>query len=206
MDTALQSAVFFVYFCTMFRERINDNTLAAMCRALNTTMTIKQGDAVRFITAECDAIGITDPRQVAYILGTVYNECRFKSIPEIRAKAGTAVWKLQEKYWHTGYYGRGYSQLTWKRNYAKFSGMIGVDLVKHPDKVLEPEVGAKIIVYGMFHGMFTGKKLATYFNAVAADWMSARAITNGKLKGQKYGFMAKECADAALKILEVLKT
>ena len=46
----------------MFREKVNDNLLAAMCKALRTTMTVAQGDAVRFITAECDAAGVTDAR------------------------------------------------------------------------------------------------------------------------------------------------
>lgn len=188
----------------MFRELITDELLAAFCVSFKTTLTRAQGDAWRFIASECDALAIDDPRQVAYILGTVWNECRFKSIREIRAKAGTGVWKLQEKYWHTGYYGRGYSQITWKRNYAKFSPIVGRDLVKHPDDVLMPAVGAKIIVTGMVFGMFTGKRLSQYFTPISADWMGARFIVNGRLPGGKFGFKAKECSEAAQKILLLL--
>jgi len=188
----------------MFQNKITDECLAEMCRLLKTTMTVKQGAAVRLIVAECDNHGVPDMRMIAYILGTVYNECRFKSIPEKRAKTGTDVWKLQERYWHTGYYGRGYSQLTWKKNYEKFSAILGIDLVTKPDRVLEPEIGAKIIVNGMLNGLFTGRKLSTYFNDRVCDWMGARSIVNGKLPGQRYGFMAKECAEASKKIYDVL--
>ena len=187
-----------------FKELITDELLAAFCVEFKTTLTKAQGDAWRFIATECDAMVITDANQVAYILGTVWNECRFKSIKEIRAKQGTEVWKLQERYWHTGYYGRGFSQLTWSKNYKKFSPLVGRDLVKNPDDVLLPAVGAKIIVTGMAFGMFTGKRLSQYFTPSIRDWMGARSIVNGKLPGQKYGFMAKECAEAAQKICVLL--
>ena len=191
-------------FEAMFREKVTDNLLSAMCKALRTTMTVAQGDAIRFITAECDAAGVTDARMVAYILGTCYNECRFKSIPEIRAKKGSMVWDLQQRYWHTGYYGRGYSQLTWESNYRKFGDLLGIDLVGKPDLALMPAIGAKILVKGMVGGLFTGKALRHYFSDTKADWMGARLIVNGKLKGQKYGFMAKECAAAAMKIHAII--
>lgn len=189
----------------MYRPRITDELLAAICKSLKTTMTKKQGDAVRFIADECDADGMINDKMFAYILGTCYNECRFKSIPERRAVAGSAVWKLQEKYWYTGYYGRGYSQITWRRNYALFGSRLKIDLVKNPDLALLPEVGAKILVTGMAKGLFTGKKLSDYFGAEKADWMGARSIVNGTLPGNKYGFMAQECADAARKIYDVLQ-
>lgn len=188
----------------MFRERITDELLAAFCVEFKTTLTKAQGDAWRFITAECDALGIDNLEMVSYILGTVYNECRFKSIPEKRAKVGTNVWKLQERYWHTGFYGRGYSQLTWRKNYQKFSPIVGRNLVKSPDDVLIPAVGAKIIVHGMWFGSFTGVGLRKYFTETKTDWMGARSIVNGKLPGEEYGFMAKECSDAAQKIWGLL--
>jgi predicted chitinase len=127
----------------------------------------------------------------------VYHECRFRSIKEIKAKEGTAVWEMQKKYWHTGYYGRGFSQLTWQRNYAKFSPIVGRDLVASPDDALIPDVGAKIIVHGMVTGMFTGKALKGYFTDTKTDWLNARRIVNGT-------FMADKVADAAKKIHPLL--
>lgn len=188
----------------MYAEKITDQLLANICKALKTTMTKEQGNAVRLIAQECDFYEIKDARMVAYILGTVYNECRFKSIAEIRAKKGSTVWKLQERYWGTGFYGRGFAQITHRKNYQKFSAIVGRDLVKNPNDALIPEVGAKIIVYGMFIGLFTGVGLKKYFTPTKEDWMGARTIVNGKLPGEKYGFMAAECAAAAIKIFGVM--
>jgi len=178
---------------------VDDFWLADLAGALNMKLTKAQGDAVRAIIAQMDAMGVTDKNQRAYILATAYHECRFKSICEIRAKPGTAVYKMQEKYWHTGFYGRGLCQLTWARNYRKFSEVVGIDLVKHPDNLLDVEIGAKILVYGMVNGSFTAWKLHStnrlgrYISDVKVDFIGARRIINGT-------FMAEMVRDAAVKI------
>jgi len=184
-------------------EFVNDNWLASLASTLKMTLTKAQGDAVRLIVAECEKQGVTDTRQIAYVLATVYHECRFKSIKEIRAKIGTDVYRMQQKYWQSGYYGRGFSQLTWRKNYQKFSPVVGLDLVKEPDLVLKPEVGAKILVYGMKHGTFVSAGLESktnldrYFNAEKTDWFNARRIVNGV-------FRAEMVADAAKKIMPLV--
>lgn len=172
--------------------------------ALREPITPTQMRSVYLLLKEADTNGITDRNQMAYVLATCWHECRFKSIKEIRAKPGTKIWRLQNAYWITGYYGRGFSQLTWLKNYRKFSQMTGVDLVRDPDSALLPEIGAKILVYGMVNGSFTGagllssNKLAKYFKPGAPpDWMSARKIVNGT-------FQADKVASAAVKILSVI--
>ena len=122
--------------------------------------------------------GDGDANKLAYILATAWHESRLKPIKEIRAKYGKTK-ALQDKYWHTGYYGRGFVQLTWKRNYAEMSRIIGVDLVNNPDKALEVPISAKILVYGMLKGTFTGKALADYINNRQVDFYTARKIVNG---------------------------
>ena len=47
------------------------------------------------------------------------------------------------------------------------------------DGALEPDLAAKIMFKGMIDGIFTGKKLADYFNPRTADWKNARRIING---------------------------
>lgn len=159
----------------------------------------KQAANLAIILNECKAQGVTMPEQVAYVVGTAWHEARIRCIPEIRAKTGTAVWRMQERYWHTGYYGRGFVQLTWKRNYEKFSKLLGIDLVSNPDAVLDPAIGAKILVAGMRDGLFTGRKLAHYFNADASpDWRNARRIVNGV-------FHAEYVTRAAVAVLPHLK-
>lgn len=184
----------------MFLQIVDSDTwLASLAATLKMKLNAEQGRAVRLIAAECDAQGIVDPRQVAYILGTAYHECRYRSIKEIRAHPGSAIWKMQNAYWQTGYYGRGFCQLTWLKNYRKFSSIVGLDLVKNPDEVLRPEVGAKILVVGMKQGLFSGVGLDKYFPLPPAEpnWLSARKIVNGT-------FQADRVAIAAQKILALL--
>ncbi len=72
------------------------------------------------------------------------------------------------------YRGRGYVQLTGRRNYALAGTKLGINLLDHPDKALEAEVAARIIVAGMSDGWFTGKKMADY--SVYGDM---RRVVNG---------------------------
>ena len=151
-------------------DHIDDNWLAALAATLKKKITKEKANNIRLIVSECARQGVTDSRQIAYILGTVSHECDFRSIKEIRAKPGTDIWRMQERYWHTGFYGRGFSQLTWEKNYKKFSPIVGLDLVKNPDRVLAPETGALILVYGMRRGTFVANglesstRLDKYFN------------------------------------------
>jgi len=111
------------------------------------------------IVEEATRLGVTDLGQLAYILATAIGECGLRPIKEYRAAEGTSLRKVQDAYWYTGYYGRGYVQLTWKSNYEKFAKYLGVDLVGNPDLALNPKYAAQIIAYGMKNGSFTGMRL-----------------------------------------------
>ncbi len=80
------------------------------------------------------------------------------------------------------FHGRGYVQLTGRRNYAKAGAETGVDLLADPDRALEPLIAAKIMRFGMSEGWFTGRKLADYFPGAApagtAAFVQARWIIN----------------------------
>lgn len=71
------------------------------------------------------------------------------------------------------YAGRGYVQLTGRRNYRKF----GIE--DTPDDAMKPDVAFRILSEGMTGGSFTGKKLSDYINASGADYVNARRIING---------------------------
>ncbi len=178
---------------------LTDANVEKFAQKICTTFLLKNEaevkQALALLLTQCEKQDVTMPEQVAYVLATVYHECRFRSIREIRAKAGTAVFKMQEKYWASGYYGRGYSQLTWEGNYRKFSAVVGIDLVKYPDEALRPEIGAHILVHGMRTGLFSGMSLGRCFVAgKEPQWRRARSIVNGFFQWQKV-------ADAAKKIL-----
>lgn len=79
--------------------------------------------------------------------------------------------------------GRGYVQLTGRANYAKAAEACHADLVAQPELALQPNIAARILVWGMGGGAFTGKRLATYLPpALAANrqqFTDARRIING---------------------------
>lgn len=123
--------------------------------------------------------GDKDPRKLNYIIATAIHESGLRPIKEYRAKEGTRVYELQQRYWPSGYYGRGFVQLTWERNYKKMSDFIGVDLVADPDLALNPRYAADILVYGMLNGSFTRKGLGQYINPLQKDYFNARKTVNG---------------------------
>jgi hypothetical protein len=133
------------------------------------------------------------PRHFAYILATVWHECKFQPGPERRASPyrQPRLWKLQERYWPSGYYGRGYVQLTWRKNYERFSRLLGMDLVKDPDLVNRPHIGAAITVIGMTEGYFTGRNLSYYLDEVPPDWVNARRVVNGTDKASEIAATAQ---------------
>lgn len=83
-----------------------------------------------------------------------------------------AVWKAQEKYWPSGFYGRGYIQITWKRNYEAAGKALGIDFVGQPDLVMTPGSAAKIVAW-----YFKVNKVNVYANN--GDWAHARMLVNG---------------------------
>ncbi|MBL6448232.1 hypothetical protein JMN32_18100 [Fulvivirga sp. 29W222] len=140
--------------------------------------------------------GDGDKRKLAYILATVEGECGFRSKAEkkqvtAKTERQKELIRLQSRYWSSGYYGRGFVQITWKANYEKAKELTGVDVVTYPDKVLSPKVAATIAVKGMIDGMFTGKKLSHYFNDKKTDWVKARAIINGSDHADDFADKAK---------------
>lgn len=143
---------------------------------------ISQGqvDGCNAILSEWERRALTDLRWLAYMLATVFWECdrTMQPIREVGKGKGRAYGRPDPE---TGqsYYGRGYVQLTWKRNYDAMSKLLGVDLVNNPDRALEPAIASGILFEGMIRGMFTSKKLADYFSATATDWVNARRIING---------------------------
>lgn len=75
--------------------------------------------------------------------------------------------------------GRGPVQTTGRANYEKMGKRLGIDLISHPEKMLDPVICAQSLRVGMSEGLFTGKKLSDYFSSTARDPVGARRIING---------------------------
>ena len=72
------------------------------------------------------------------------------------------------------------------------SAVVGVDLVKNPDRALDLKNAIPIMFVGMVQGIFTGKRLADYFNKTTEDWVNARRIINGLDKANLIAGHAKK--------------
>lgn len=141
-----------------------------------------------------------DDRWLAYLLGTVYHETdtRMQPIREYGSEArfnrlyspppaGTnaalarALGNVKQDD-GARFCGRGFVQLTGRRNYTNWGKILEIDLVGQPDLCLDIGHSTAILVEGSIKGSFTGKKLADYFNPATEDWRRARRIINGNDK------------------------
>ncbi|ESK53610.1 glycoside hydrolase family 19 protein [Acinetobacter tjernbergiae] len=89
------------------------------------------------------------------------------------------------------YSGRGYIQITGTDNYKRVGKALGVDLFNNPNLALKPEIAAKIMVYCMRNGVFTGKKLSDYINSKTQKYLSVRRIINGTDRAEDIACFAK---------------
>jgi predicted chitinase len=90
------------------------------------------------------------------------------------------------------YFGRGYVQLTWKKNYRRMKEKFGVDFVNDRDKAIEHEWAMKILIYGSEEGIFTGRSLSDYIKNDEADYVNARRVINGTDKASTIAVYAEK--------------
>ncbi|HYG47251.1 MAG TPA: glycoside hydrolase family 19 protein [Allosphingosinicella sp.] len=138
-----------------------------------------------------------DDRWLAYLLATAHHETD-RTIRPIREYGGTAYFTRRYDPPPTGrnpriardlgnvrpgdgarYCGRGFVQLTGRRNYTDWARRLGVDLVGKPDLALDLAIATRILVDGSLLGTFTGKKLSDYLHDEVSDWRNARRVING---------------------------
>lgn len=159
--------------------------------------------------------GFADHRWLAYALATAFHEtgATMQPVREAfgrsdadtvakldRAWAAGRLPQVASPYWREGWFGRGFVQLTFRENYAKAGGLVGVDLVARPEKAMELRMAADILVLGMARGIFTGKSLGDYFGPLPGDPEGARRIVNGRDKAKliaSYYKAFKDALDAA---------
>jgi hypothetical protein len=187
----------------------NELFFSTLRKSLFKKLSTNQVEGINGILSAMDQVGNGDKDLLAYALATAYHETGARMVPVREGFATTdagarrAVNALARKrgpnsavaryaqpagpYGHV-YYGRGHVQLTWLENYQNSSPDAGVDLVKEPDKMLDPVISARVLIKGLIDGRWSGKRkgLSHYEgsdgfldNKEAAD---ARATVNGSDK------------------------
>ncbi|MUO83979.1 glycoside hydrolase family 19 protein [Agrobacterium vitis] len=162
-------------------------------------LTQNQVNGITAILDAWQASTMTDLRWLAYMFATAFHETAqtMQPVRETRAATdeqaiaildrswgkGVMPW-VKSAYWRIGadgksWLGRGYVQLTHKVNYIKLGSAIGVDLVSNPVLAMREDIALKVLFVGMGEGLFTGVKLADYFQGTKSDWVNARRIING---------------------------
>ena len=96
------------------------------------------------------------------------------------------------------FHGRGYVQVTGRRNYSKAKSLTGVDLLAEPDRAKNPELAYQIAIQGMKDGWFTGRKLGQFIKDGQADYENARTIINGHDKAQTIADIARRFSEVLL--------
>lgn len=142
------------------------------------------------IVAECIEHGLTLPEQHAYVLATVEHETNNTFQPVREAYWLSESWRKANLRYYP-WYGRGYVQLTWKANYAKYAALTGKALTQDPDLAMDLDVSRFVLCHGFKHGTFTGKKLENYVRAGKVDFRNARRCINGLDKADHIALLAK---------------
>lgn len=197
---------------------MNRTTLFAYLRRspFGGRLSTAQVRGVEVILSAWATLGLTDLRWLAYILATAFHETAGTMAPVRetlaksdanaiaaldRAYAAGRLKQVKTPYWRLdrdgkSWLGRGFVQLTHKRNYEAAGRMVGVDLVANPSKAMDLEIAARILVEGMIAGLFTSRKLADYFSATADDPAGARKIVNGTDKASLIATYYRAILDA----------
>ncbi len=176
-------------------------------RRLFGSLTAEAVAGLEFLLGRFEKDNWTDARLIAYCLATVKIETAHTFLPITergeRAYFNKYEWRKTLGNKETGdgykYRGRGFSQITGRKNHQTFSDLLGIDLINKPEKALEPNVAFDILAIGMLRGLFTGKRLPDYINSVKTDYKGARKTVNGTDK-------AEQIADYAEKFEKILKS
>jgi peptidoglycan hydrolase-like protein with peptidoglycan-binding domain len=134
------------------------------------------------ILNQCLDNGVTDRGQIAYVFATAEHESHFGRLMMELADGSDMEGRLDLGNTEPGdgpnFKGRGFVQITGRRNYRIWTEKLGINLIDHPEKAALPENAAIILVRGMRDGSFTGVGLSDFIVGERRDFFNARRIVN----------------------------
>jgi len=131
---------------------------------------------------QCLDSGVIDRGQIAYVFATA----------ELESNFGRFMMELDDGWYLEGredlentepgdgprFKGRGFIQITGRRNYRIWSNKLGINLIDNPEKAALPDIAAIILVRGMRDGSFTNVGLSDFIVGDRRDFFNARRIVN----------------------------
>ncbi|MCP4319019.1 MAG: carboxypeptidase [Hyphomicrobiales bacterium] len=130
------------------------------------------------IAVLCRHMGIGLKPQIAYVWATAQWETAHIFEPVKEAFWLSENWRKRNLRYYP-YYGRGYVQLTWKRNYQNYEDVLAENLVGNPDLALDKRIALFVLAHGFKLGTFTGRRIEQYININNTDFRNARRCING---------------------------
>jgi len=144
---------------------------------------------------QCLDNGVIDRGQIAYVFATAEHESHF----------GRFMMELSDGWYLEGredlgntkagdgprFKGRGFVQITGRRNYRIWSDKLGINLIDNPEKAALPEIAALILVRGMRDGSFTNVGLSDFIVGDRRDFFNARRIVNALDRADDIAQIAK---------------
>lgn len=145
-----------------------------------TAYDLTREQSVALIVRTALEYGISDPRQIAYMIASAEHETgNFRTAREDNGRN-----HARERGYSGGenYYGRGYVQTTHDHRYAEMDRALGLNgrLVANPDlAATDAHLGAQLLVVGVARGLYTGVAIHRYVGGENADYENARRTVNG---------------------------
>ncbi|WP_434688294.1 peptidoglycan-binding protein [Pseudanabaena minima] len=152
---------------------------------------------------QCLADGVIDLGQIAYIFATAEHESHFGRFMMEIADGSAYEGRCSDLgNCNPGdgvrFKGRGFVQITGRRNYTVWANKLGIDLVSRPERASVPDTAALILVQGMRDASFTGFGLSDFIAGDRQDFLNARRIINANDRADHIAKIAKAYFNAII--------